>query len=43
MGRGASDLPTEQWTPHYKVFLADGITPFHRIAFPWFGPYTVKR
>ena len=28
MGRGASDLPTEQWTPHYKVFLADGITPF---------------
>jgi PAS domain S-box-containing protein len=27
MGRGASDLPTEQWTPHYKVFLADGITP----------------
>jgi PAS domain S-box-containing protein len=27
MGRGATDLPTEQWTPHYKVFLADGITP----------------
>ncbi len=27
MGRGASDLPTEQWTPHYNVFLADGITP----------------
>ncbi len=27
MGRGALDLPTEQWTPHYKVFLADGITP----------------
>ena len=27
MGRGAIDLPTEQWTPHYKVFLADGITP----------------
>ena len=27
MGRGASDLPTEQWTPYYKVFLADGITP----------------
>jgi PAS domain S-box-containing protein len=28
LGRGASDLPTEQWTPHYKVFLPDGITPF---------------
>jgi PAS domain S-box-containing protein len=27
MGRGATDLPTEQWTPHYQVFLADGITP----------------
>jgi len=27
MGRGASDLPTEQWTPHYRVFLSDGITP----------------
>ncbi len=28
MGRGATDLPTEQWTPHYKVFLPDGITPY---------------
>jgi PAS domain S-box-containing protein len=27
MGRDASDLPTDQWTPHYKVFLPDGITP----------------
>ena len=27
MGRGAADLPPEQWTPHYEVFLADGITP----------------
>jgi PAS domain S-box-containing protein len=27
MGRGATDLPTEEWTPHYEVFLADGITP----------------
>ena len=27
MGRDAFDLPTEQWTPHYKVFLPDGITP----------------
>jgi PAS domain S-box-containing protein len=27
MGRDASNLPTEQWTPHYKVFLPDGITP----------------
>ncbi|MGB0012547.1 MAG: PAS domain S-box protein [Candidatus Sulfotelmatobacter sp.] len=28
MGRRATDLPTEQWTPHYKVFLPDGITPY---------------
>jgi light-regulated signal transduction histidine kinase (bacteriophytochrome) len=27
MGRDASNLPTAQWTPHYKVFLPDGITP----------------
>jgi PAS domain S-box-containing protein len=27
MGRDASDLPTEQWTPHYQVFLSDGISP----------------
>jgi PAS domain S-box-containing protein len=27
MGRDASDLPTEQWTPYYQVFLSDGITP----------------
>ena len=28
MGRGASDLPPDQWIPHYKIFLPDGITPF---------------
>jgi PAS domain S-box-containing protein len=28
MGRGPEDLPTEQWTSHYKVLLPDGITPF---------------
>jgi PAS domain S-box-containing protein len=28
MGRGPEDLPTEQWTQHYKVFLPDGITPY---------------
>jgi PAS domain S-box-containing protein len=28
MGRGAADLPSEQWTPHYDVFLPDGITPY---------------
>jgi PAS domain S-box-containing protein len=27
MGRDASDLPSEQWTPHYQVFLSDGVTP----------------
>ena len=28
MGRASEDLPTEQWTPHYQVFLTDGITPY---------------
>jgi PAS domain S-box-containing protein len=28
MGRESAELPTEQWTPHYKVFLLDGITPY---------------
>ena len=28
MGRGAAELATEQWTPHYQVFLPDGITPY---------------
>jgi PAS domain S-box-containing protein len=28
MGRGPKDLPTEEWTPHYAVFLPDGITPY---------------
>lgn len=28
MGRGPQDLPTEEWTPHYQVFLPDGITPY---------------
>jgi PAS domain S-box-containing protein len=28
MGRKASTLPTEQWTPHYRVFLPDEITPY---------------
>ena len=28
MGRPAADLPIEQWTPHYQVFLPDGITPY---------------
>jgi PAS domain S-box-containing protein len=27
MGRDASDLPTEKWTPYYQVFLSDGVTP----------------
>jgi PAS domain S-box-containing protein len=27
MGREAADLPPEQWTPHYEVFLSDGVTP----------------
>ena len=28
MGRGPADVPSEQWTPHYGVFLPDGVTPF---------------
>ena len=27
MGREVADLPPEQWTPHYQVFMADAITP----------------
>ncbi|MGA8431323.1 MAG: ATP-binding protein [Candidatus Sulfotelmatobacter sp.] len=34
MGRGAQDLPSEQWTPHYKVYLPDGITPYPADALP---------
>jgi PAS domain S-box-containing protein len=28
MGRDAYDLPSEQWTTHYRVFLPDEITPY---------------
>jgi PAS domain S-box-containing protein len=28
MGREPAEIPTEQWTPHFKVFLPDGITPY---------------
>jgi PAS domain S-box-containing protein len=28
MGRGAAEIPTERWTPHFGVFLTDGITPY---------------
>ena len=28
MGRERADLPSEQWTPYYRVFLPNGITPF---------------
>ena len=28
MGRDATELPSEQWTPHYQVFLPDGSTPY---------------
>jgi PAS domain S-box-containing protein len=28
MGRGAADLPSEEWTDYYKVFLPDGVTPY---------------
>jgi PAS domain S-box-containing protein len=34
MGRGPEDLPTEQWTSHYKVFLPDGITPYPPDSLP---------
>ena len=34
MGRGAADLPSEQWTPHYRVFLPDGITPYPPDSLP---------
>ncbi|MCU1301672.1 MAG: domain S-box protein [Candidatus Sulfotelmatobacter sp.] len=28
MGREAAELPTERWTPYFRVFLPDGITPY---------------
>ncbi|HLW85685.1 MAG TPA: PAS domain S-box protein [Candidatus Sulfotelmatobacter sp.] len=34
MGRGAADLPPDQWAPHYKVYLADGITPHPADSLP---------
>jgi PAS domain S-box-containing protein len=34
MGRDAADLPSEQWTPHYRVFLPDGITPYPAESLP---------
>jgi two-component sensor histidine kinase len=34
MGREAADLPSEQWTPHYRVFLPDGITPYPPESLP---------
>ena len=34
MGRKASNLPTEQWTPYYKVFLPDGVTPYPASELP---------
>jgi PAS domain S-box-containing protein len=44
MGRGAIDLPTKQWTPHYIRFSwPTGSRPARRIACPWFGLYTVRR
>jgi PAS domain S-box-containing protein len=27
LGRGASDLPPEQWSSHYACYLPDGVTP----------------
>jgi len=34
MGRGAADLPPGQWTPHYNVYLPDGITPHPAESLP---------
>jgi PAS domain S-box-containing protein len=28
MGRDAVDIPTKEWTPHYQVYLPDGITAY---------------
>jgi PAS domain S-box-containing protein len=34
MGRDAADLPGEQWTGFYKVFLPDGVTPYPPESLP---------
>ena len=28
LGLGSSEIPPEQWSSHYSIFLPDGITPF---------------
>jgi PAS domain S-box-containing protein len=28
LGRDAADIPTEEWTPYYHVYLSDGVTPY---------------
>jgi PAS domain S-box-containing protein len=28
MGRQAEDLPLDEWTPHYQIFMPDGTTPY---------------
>jgi PAS domain S-box-containing protein len=34
MGRGSADLPSEQWTNYYQVFLPDGVTPYPPESLP---------
>jgi PAS domain S-box-containing protein len=34
MGRGAAELPTDEWTAHYCVYRTDGVTPFPADEFP---------
>jgi PAS domain S-box-containing protein len=34
LGRGPAELPSERWTPHYEVYLPDGLTPYPADSLP---------
>jgi PAS domain S-box-containing protein len=34
MGREAANVPSEQWTPYYQVYLPDGINPYPADCLP---------
>jgi PAS domain S-box-containing protein len=34
MGQDAAELPSQQWTEHYQMFLADGVTPYPTESLP---------
>ena len=39
VGLGAANLPSQQWTEHYGLFLPDTVTPFPLTRTPWCEPF----